>query len=447
MRQQTKESVESNSKSLLTLLWIITASITWSLGQRFDHDPTFPAVGRFYQVHLLQMGMEHGNPKYRETDNWFRVNSPQVSLMKSIKHRYETRYNGLMMIWAEADITSISGAELYLELWGGHPGTHSKGVSVNGRTTYALPEVGSADHHCTHSYPTITLKTSDLVNGYNAFQFTCEKDSEWGWGHYILHDARLRLELPSDHPLLKSSGVEKFQARVKVVPSSGKEGIELSLDVPNALLTKIDSVSYQAFYRGYDENGNSLELDWHGLTHRRQDRAFAGRSSKAPFSVFWDTSMLPEQSQVAVRAILSFKGEADLTYMTPPTQGLRTEPRVGNWVTLHTPQEIPIPFWSRANRLKTCEIKLETSRIERAVLHISVWGGNPGQVKEYFTLNGHFIPIAPPKGMGPIWYHQIEVSPEWLKPGKNKIELLSDTEHHGIEVLRPGPALMVRYAE
>jgi len=32
-----------------------------------------------------------------------------------------------------------------------------------------------------------------------------------------------------------------------------------------------------------------------------------------------------------------------------------------------------------------------------------------------------------------------------LKPGKNEITLLCDTEHHGIEILLPGPVIIVRY--
>jgi hypothetical protein len=42
-------------------------------------------------------------------------------------------------------------------------------------------------------------------------------------------------------------------------------------------------------------------------------------------------------------------------------------------------------------------------------------------------------------------FNRLRVDPKILKPGANMIELLSDTEHHGIEILYPGPALMIRY--
>jgi hypothetical protein len=42
-------------------------------------------------------------------------------------------------------------------------------------------------------------------------------------------------------------------------------------------------------------------------------------------------------------------------------------------------------------------------------------------------------------------YSRLPADPRNLRRGLNRIELLSDTQHHGIEVIYPGPALMVRY--
>jgi hypothetical protein len=43
-----------------------------------------------------------------------------------------------------------------------------------------------------------------------------------------------------------------------------------------------------------------------------------------------------------------------------------------------------------------------------------------------------------------VLYRQITVDPRVLVRGDNWVRVLSDTEHHGIEVLLPGPALVVR---
>lgn len=66
------------------------------------------------------------------------------------------------------------------------------------------------------------------------------------------------------------------------------------------------------------------------------------------------------------------------------------------------------------------------------------------RVKEYFMLNGKHFPVADGSKHVPQ-FSRVPVDPSLLKPGENTIELLSATEHHGIEIIYPGPALMVRY--
>jgi hypothetical protein len=56
-------------------------------------------------------------------------------------------------------------------------------------------------------------------------------------------------------------------------------------------------------------------------------------------------------------------------------------------------------------------------------------------------------PDAPP--VGQFWrlhWHErgLEHGNPAFDAGANEFELLSDTEHHGIEILLPGPCLMVR---
>ena len=61
-----------------------------------------------------------------------------------------------------------------------------------------------------------------------------------------------------------------------------------------------------------------------------------------------------------------------------------------------------------------------------------------------FTLNGQHFAIAERSGHKTV-YSRMAIEPKLLRRGENKIVLHSDTEHHGIEILLPGPALMVRY--
>ncbi len=41
-------------------------------------------------------------------------------------------------------------------------------------------------------------------------------------------------------------------------------------------------------------------------------------------------------------------------------------------------------------------------------------------------------------------YSRLDIKPSMLKHGDNVVEVRSDTEQHGVEVMLPGPALFVR---
>src|SRR5262245_45496351 len=151
--------------SIATTLAFLFAAYDLRAAEEFE--------GRFLRLHWYERSAAY-NPHF---EGRFRVNAPEAVLHPEFGRRVEARENGLMVIRAEEDLRHLKGAELCLELWGGHPGTSRKRVIVNGRSQYALPEVGTAQKNCTYNYPVIPLGLTDLVNGYNAFQFGCEQGS------------------------------------------------------------------------------------------------------------------------------------------------------------------------------------------------------------------------------------------------------------------------------
>lgn len=394
--------------------------------------------GQFFRVHWFEPGVEHGNPV---SNRRFRVNSPEAVLDPSYGRRSEVKSSGMLQIHMEEDLFQLDAAELYLELWGGHPGTANKRVTLNGRTTYEIPEAGTAAMHCTHQYPTIPLQLTDLVNGYNAVQFAADRGKSF-WGHFIVDNAALRAALKPGHPDLRAAGLQACRYSVRAQPAG--EHFALSIDAAPACLAVVERASYQAAYSGYNENGMTDARGWHGFTYQRQPHAWAASSSNSPFDASWDTSMLPAQSGLAIRAMLTFRGHPNLIYITAPLESLATSPRSSE-VRLYAPRTIPAPFWSRAGRkiTTTIDIPAAVSRIQRAELHTVVWDGGAGAVKDYFTLNGQALSIAG-DGKHNVIYRITPLDPSMLRTGSNQIELLSDTEHHGIEMLRPGPAIVLR---
>lgn len=386
----------------------------------------------------FEPGLEHGNPM---PNRRFRVNAPEAVLHPKFGSRNETFSSGMMQIRMPEDPRLLEGADLYLELWGGHPGTANKRVTINGRSTYAIAEVGTASKHCTHQYPVIRLKPSDLVNGYNALQFACDQGTTF-WGHFIVDNACLRARLKPDHPDLVAAGLVGFAAAVEARPhQSERMVLELRATAPE----RIAGVDYQGYYRGYNENGAIEPFTWHGFTKHRRPEAYLGRATEAPFRIVWDQSMLPAQEGAAVRAIVHFREFANLVYTTAPLEGLRIPPRPDHVVELYPARELPAPFWSRAGRRQhaTIDLDVEPERIERAELHIVLWDGGRGSVEHPVTLNGHPVPAAG-EGEHDVLYRRLEIEPRLLRRSGNRVEIFSDTEHHGIEVLLPGPALMIR---
>lgn len=424
--------------SVCSVFSAITHAAT--IAPSWDHPPHQQREGTFWREHWYERGITNHNPAYEKR---LRVNSAEVVLHPTYGKRVEARENGLMLIPAEEDLFSITGAELYLEMWGGHPGTAGKRVSVNGRNTYWLPRLGTEDGHCTYSYPVIPLERTDLVNGWNAFQLALDQGTTF-WGHMMVDEACLRVALTNGHPDVAKLGLAGFVPRV--IAAAAGDAMRLSLEGAEEFASRIERVDFQAWYFGYDENGNRREIDWHGFTHNRAPGAFAGRATSGPFQATWDVSMIPAQKNVAVRAFIRFKDAPGLVFITAATTALTIPDRADATVALYTAHDLPLSFWSRAKNKKTCHIVLdvEPSTMERAELCIVTWTGGPGEVKDYFTVNGKHFPVAEGSKHLPV-FSRFAVEPSLLRLGENTLELLSDTEHHGIEVIYPGPALMVRY--
>lgn len=394
----------------------------------------------FIRTYWYEKGIEHGNPKYNSR---FRVNAPETSLNPSFMYRSEARENGMMLIPIEEDLAMLDEAILYLETWGGHPGTTNKRVTINGRITYMLPEVGTADNNCTHSYPFIPLKITDLVNGHNAIQFSCDKGNTF-WGHFIVDNACLISVLKDHHPDIENAGLGDFKASVLANPLSENKNIHLTLSCQHENLDKVSYVDYIGYYNSYDENGNGKNLDWHFFTKEGKPMAIMGTAYKPPFGISWDTSMIPEQNDMKVLALIHFKDLPNMVYISSITQGLSTPEKGKSLVKLYSSEDLPKPFWSRANKKSKCTIQLDIGpeKIQKAELHIVIWDGGRGNVENPFTLNGHPISITG-NGKHDVMYVKTEIPKAFISKGSNEIELLSDTEHHGIEVLLPGPAFML----
>jgi hypothetical protein len=258
-------------------------------------------------------------------------------------------------------------------------------------------------------------------------------------------NACLRAVLGRDHPDLAAAGLAGFDAAVRARPAGGGERMEIELEAAGGFADKVAEVEFHSFYEGFDENGDGAATDWHGFTKDRKPVAIAGAASGPPFRAVWDTSMVIS-AEARFRAVVRFREQPRLVYETVATAPVTLPSKGRAAVKQFLCQEIPAPFTSRIKREKTCPIPVDVDppAIERAELHVVVWDGGRGTVEDYFTLNGRALPVAG-EARHDVIYSRVPLEPALLKRGPNFVRLLSDTEHHGIEVLLPGPAILVRY--
>lgn len=405
----------------------------------------------FQKLYHYQPGEAFANPHFNGRQ--LRVNGAEISTHPKFASRSETRSSGLARIRIDEDLRTIRRADLELDVWGGHPGTLNKRVTINGRSTYFFPEVGTASDQCTHQSPTFNLRPTDLVNGYNSMQFACDT-GETFWGHYLVDRATLCIGLDRDDDRLKDFGIADFDATVNVHPADDSiEGFVLSIQSPKASHDQVKSVRYEARYVGYDENGNGSRADWHQVaTWTAEETRYPGSDDSHPSAtdsglatIRWETSLLPKQTGIQVRAIIHFSGPDDFRFLTSLSAPFAIQRDPANKVTLYHSDDLPRPFWSRANRTKQCTIKLDIdpANIESVELHVVAWTGGAGDINDYFTLNGHPVAIAEGHDHQTV-YSRVPIDRSWLLQGENKLVLRSSTEHHGIEIMAPGPALMIR---
>lgn len=400
-------------------------------------------AGEFYREYWAEWNENITNCRGR-----LRVNDTELTLHTTFGKRSEAKANGLMLVSINEDLFNIKTAQLYLEMWGGHPGTSAKRFLPNGKQVYDVPEVGTAAGHCTYSYPVIPVKVHHLVTGTNAFQFACDRGTSF-WGHFIIDNAAVRCFLKPDHPDLVKTGLKEFSADIKLSNASGvlQDITVVSISYPKRFEQSIVSVDYFGRYLGFDDDGDGQDNNWHGFTQKKQYKNHIGSASKPPFTVKWNTSMLPSQPEpMAICAVIHLKG--GYHYVTDTLDDL-TFPANRNRVVMYKCSFMPTPFWSRNSKENKAVIELpkDISFIQRTQLMIKIWDGGEGNIKEPFKINGHPYPITSRKAIHDVVFTIAEVNPEHLKPWRNQITLLSDTEHHGIEILLPGPVIIVRYKE
>jgi len=393
-----------------------------------------PRPGDIYREYSRTMGQTN--------QNW-RVTDPNVK----DKRAWQFLPNAVLHIKID-DLKGAIRAEALIDRWGAHPGTSNKKIRFNGKPWILLPELKTTpkgvepEKYVYQDNPIIEIPLSDLKEGDNTFEGTCDdpdmKWPQWGWDGIVI---RIYYDVGKPHPM----------GRI-ISPHSGDAiGDNPSIQAEVDSEVGVEQVDFLAYYDGYDENGDGVFKEWHRQYWAiRWDsliniRCHVGTANRSPFQLKWDTKWIPDQKPGAVKIIARIKDRNGIWSVTQPVENLSLV-RKGESVRLYKSFDIPASFTIRNGQTKTCKIKIpgnhDFKNATEAIFLIRTWNGW-AKYHEHFKINdwSHVL-----EGHNHNFdYDMIPVPVSALKQGANVVVFSSKTEQHGVEVLWPGPALMIRY--
>lgn len=424
---------------LITLL-LCTCIIAAARGQTEAETAPGPQPGDVYREYPITM--DEG-ATWRVTDPAASHEMAQEFLPNPVLH------------FAIDDLSGAVRAEVIIDRWGGHPGTTGQRLRFNGNPWIALPllrttpEGSSPECYVYQDNPVIQVPLEHLLEGENTLEGTSGGQTcyDFGWGQWGWYGALVRIYYSEDkeHPVATITN----PASGEVLSESPTIGVRANLSLWGRGVKQIDLV---ARYEGYDEDGDGVFVDWHRHLHYDRMSGQLGSISgptiqSQPYHVRWDTRYVPDQPAGTVSLVARIQDYRDVWSVSEPVDGLSLL-REASRMQMYRAEGVSERFWVRQSRERarcTIEIPLDApfDQIQEATLHLRTWNGYNHGDSTIVRINGHRIQLP---GVNHNYAYVVHpVDGNILQPGKNVVEFESTTEHHGVEILWPGPALIVRY--
>ncbi len=376
-------------------------------------------------------------------DKAWRVTSPQAENPGAKKYLPNP-------IW-EITVDDLDGAvraEIMMDRWGGHLDTINPQIRVNNSAWISIhPPVMSDGRNLPEDYyfqdnPVVPIPLELLKVGRNVFEGTCGHKKPGGWGQWGLYSLLLRVYYD---PSLKPHAVGRI-----ISPRCGDVITENPLILVDVVPDQVDRVDLFAWYEGYDENGDGRFRDWHGgwfKPYRDEPAEWQGHVGtirEEPFRMVWNTRYVPDQPPGEIRLIARIRHRSGVWSVTEEVSQLTLQ-RQGESVALYRTRNFPPDFGVRTGQRRTCVIPLPNNynpeNVVEASLHYRTWHGWDKHHAPYL-LNDY---SRPHEGKNHHYHYHIHlIPPEVLRAGENHFTIFSETDHHMLEILWPGPALIIR---
>jgi hypothetical protein len=349
-------------------------------------------------------------------------------------------------------LAGATRAEAVLTVWGGHVGTTGKQISFNGHSFLNIPELQTASPGQCYMQQVnvgIDVPLSHLQEGDNSFQGESGQQTcySFGWGQWGLYGILVRV-------YYNPGSVQHVSGSI-TSPSNGASFGD-NPTVQASVSGSADRVDFLAYYDGYDTDGDGVWADYHHDYHMPKfgDMAIhnhVGTSFGGSWSVVWDNAWVPDQS--GVKMIARIHGTNGIWYVTQPSSNLSIA-RSQSSVVMFKPYNVGEREWAHYqvdDGVHPDAVQVENVFVpskadaSSAVALVRTWHGVDGEdPNHYEKFNDHDFGI-----IGDTYFAKLDlldVPVSSIIEGENSFVWYSPVQgHHGIEILWPGPALLVRY--
>lgn len=392
-----------------------------------------------------------------KSGNDWRVTDPDASYVGDPSNSPSTYLPNAVLSLTVADLQDAIKAVAVIDVWGGHVGTVDKQFRMNGHGWIDVPSISNTpgNPECyTQQYSIeVEIPLEDLVQGSNSIEGTSGGQTcynfnwgQWGWYGFIV---RIYYD-----PVQKSAPTGAITS-----PTPGSTIGEYPVFTADASSgAGIDRIDFVGYYDDFDMDGDGVFTDWQQSYHRLRDdskvtlRNHIGTAKIAPYTVTWDNAWTPDQPTGGMEVVARIKDSNGLWFVTDRVPGL-TLSRPGINVEMYQPTYVPEKLWIRAGQTGTSEFVIpaghDLTDADSARLHTATWNGVSGQAEpgevHWTTVNGWTTP-----GFGENHFYSydvIDIPVDEIQNGTNAVSFYSESSHHGVEVLWPGPGLMVRYTD
>jgi len=391
-----------------------------------------PGPGDIYKEYILNL----------KTGNNWRVTDPVAPHSGA----QEFLPNPVMTIQVN-DLDGAIRAEALMDIWGGHTGTIGKQFRFNNKSWIDIPDHPTIEEspECFNSeFNFITeVPLSHLQEGSNEFEGTSGGQTcfnfNWGqWGWYVM---LIRIYY----------GPEKLHPTGDITShTSGSDVIELDTIIVEAHSPSgVKQVDLMAKYLGYDENGDGLYTDWHRNYHTTVLEGHIGSVRTQPYKFVWENQWIPDQEDAAISFMARIQDSNNVWFVTDIADSISLVRPDGISVKMFTAENIPKKFWVRSDEKKSCNVIIDdlTYATNAMVIH-RTWNGQDGGAGSG-TIENPLIVNSWEGKVGGVSHNyalsSVKVPVNELIEGNNNVAYHSNTSHHGIEILWPGPAILVRY--